>query len=90
MSVRFRNSDLRLLQTATPYAAMIVFICLWTTALRAQDDSAEARRACTPDVFKLCSQFIPDADQITACLKQQRQNLSAGCKKVMAGRSASR
>lgn len=26
------------------------------------------RQACTPDVFRLCGAYIPDADRITACL----------------------
>ncbi len=44
--------------------------------------SEEARRACTPDVFRLCSEFIPDADKITACLKRKQSQLSPACKAV--------
>ena len=33
--------------------------------------TSEERRACTPDVLRLCSAFIPDTDQITACLRQK-------------------
>jgi hypothetical protein len=47
--------------------------------------TAEAQQACTPDVFRLCSQFIPDSGQITACLKRQKSNLSPACHQVFSG-----
>jgi hypothetical protein len=43
----------------------------------------EQRQACTPDVFRLCSMFIPDSDQITACLKDKTAELSDACKLVI-------
>ena len=47
--------------------------------------TVEAQQACTPDVFRLCSQFIPDAGQITSCLARQKPNLSPACHHVFAG-----
>ena len=44
--------------------------------------SEEDRRACTPDVFRLCSEFIPDATQITTCLQQKVRILSPECRRV--------
>ena len=44
--------------------------------------SEEGRRACTPDVFRLCSEFIPDATQITTCLQQRVRILSPECRGV--------
>ena len=41
--------------------------------------SLEDQMACTPDVYRLCSQNIPDEDAITACLAQHKPQLSAGC-----------
>ena len=38
--------------------------------------------ACTPDVYRLCSQFIPDEDAIVGCLKRNLPNLSTGCHRV--------
>jgi hypothetical protein len=49
--------------------------------------TAEQRQACTPDVFRLCSMFIPDADQITACLKARSEELSDPCKLVISARA---
>ncbi|WP_245501012.1 hypothetical protein [Lichenibacterium minor] len=44
--------------------------------------SAEDQLACTPDVYRLCASNIPDEDAITACLRQNKSQLSAGCKAV--------
>jgi hypothetical protein len=43
----------------------------------------EERLACTPDVLRLCSAFMPDADQITACLRQKNAELSDACKQII-------
>lgn len=43
----------------------------------------EERRACTPDVLRLCSAFIPDADDITVCLRQKQRELSDACRQVI-------
>ena len=44
--------------------------------------SEKDRNACIPDVFRLCSQFIPNATQITICLQQNGRDLSPGCRAV--------
>jgi hypothetical protein len=45
--------------------------------------TSEERRACTPDALRLCSAFIPDVDQITACLRQKNAELSDICRQVI-------
>ena len=42
----------------------------------------EQRRACTPDVYRLCAGEIPDVRAITACLRRQKANLSEACRAV--------
>ncbi len=42
----------------------------------------EQRRACTPDVYRLCAGEIPDVRAITACLRRQKPNLSQACRAV--------
>lgn len=42
----------------------------------------EQQAACTPDVFRLCGAMIPDADRITACLRQNTPQLSGPCRAV--------
>lgn len=39
--------------------------------------------ACTPDVFRLCQEFIPDEAPIVACLEAKRVQLSPACGRVM-------
>src|SRR5258708_39017523 len=40
----------------------------------------EQRLACTPDVLRLCSAFIPNADEITVCLREKNAELSDACR----------
>ena len=40
----------------------------------------EQRRACTPDVYRLCAGEIPNVRAITACLRRNRGNLSDACR----------
>ena len=40
------------------------------------------RQACTPDAFRLCGAYIPDADRITACLRASGSQLSRPCYEV--------
>lgn len=42
----------------------------------------EQQMACTPDVWRLCSDQIPDVNRITACLRQNTPQLSSGCRAV--------
>ena len=42
----------------------------------------EQQMACTPDVWRLCSDQIPDVSAITACLRRNTPNLSDGCRAV--------
>ncbi|MFT4275380.1 MAG: hypothetical protein QM576_03395 [Rhodopseudomonas sp.] len=43
----------------------------------------EERRACKPDVMRLCRSEIPNVPRITACLIAKRPQLSEACAKVM-------
>ena len=53
-------------------------------AASAQDyrGTMEQQMACTPDVWRLCSDQIPDVQRITACLRQNTPQLSSGCRAV--------
>jgi hypothetical protein len=42
----------------------------------------EQRKACTPDVYRLCAGEIPSARAITACLRRQKASLSEACRAV--------
>jgi hypothetical protein len=42
----------------------------------------QQQMACTPDVWRLCSGQIPDVNRIVACLHQNVDQLSDGCRAV--------
>jgi hypothetical protein len=42
----------------------------------------EQQMACTPDVWRLCSESVPDVNRIVACLRSNTSQLSRGCRAV--------
>jgi hypothetical protein len=42
----------------------------------------EQQQACQPDAMRLCSEFVPDVDRITACMVKNRIRLSPPCRAV--------
>jgi hypothetical protein len=40
----------------------------------------EQQQACQPDAMRLCGQFVPNADAITACMIQKKLQLSPQCR----------
>ena len=48
----------------------------------------EEQEACSGDAFRLCSSEIPDVDRITACMVQNREQLSPGCRVFFRGPQA--
>src|SRR5260370_42480429 len=43
----------------------------------------EQQLSCTPDVFRLCGEQIPDANRLVACLGQNTPRLSGACRFVV-------
>lgn len=39
----------------------------------------EQQQACTPDAMRLCGEFVPNVDAITACMIQRKSQLSPQC-----------
>jgi hypothetical protein len=39
----------------------------------------EQQQACTPDAMRLCGEFVPNVDAITACMIQKKAQLSPQC-----------
>ncbi len=70
---------------------LAVGLSLCSFAASAQNDDRFAngvdvkeRRACTPDVQRLCNDYVPDVDKIVACLKLAQASLSPACAEVFA------
>ena len=68
---------------------LAVLAALCTTAAFAQDyrGTADQRAACTPDVFRLCAIYIPDATKVEMCLRTRQPDLSAACRSVFSQNS---
>jgi hypothetical protein len=42
----------------------------------------EQQQACQPDAMRLCGEFVPDVERITACMIKNRIRLSPPCRAV--------
>lgn len=62
---------------ATTGLAVVLLVTDSVTPASAQ--AANAADLCTPDVMRLCSESVPDADRIVVCLKIKRRQLSVEC-----------
>src|SRR4051794_16885822 len=60
-------------------AGMLAVLAVVSETRSAAAQSPDAAQLCTPDVMRLCNEFIPDADRIVVCLKAKRRQLSPGC-----------
>src|SRR5262245_45879976 len=66
------------------FAATLVVGALAAWPMSAARAETEAdREACTPEVHRLCGQYIPDRERIIACLKHNMKFLVPACRKVM-------
>jgi hypothetical protein len=66
-------------------AVLIVAFAAPAAARRISDAERmrqQAEHLCYDDVQRLCNEFIPDEDKITACMDAKRKQLSAPCLKV--------
>lgn len=72
---------------ARAIAAGFALIVIGTAPALAQNyDSISTpaqRRACTPDVYRLCAGEIPSVAKITACLRRKKASLSDACRVAM-------
>jgi hypothetical protein len=71
------NLQSRSLLCATAGVLTLLIVAAGPRPAAAQASDAADR--CTPDVMRLCNEFIPDADRIVACLKSKRKQLTPSC-----------
>jgi hypothetical protein len=67
---------------ATTLGAMTLWAMTFMPAPAAAQGTPEQRQACQPDALRLCSEFVPDVDRITACMIKNRIRLSPPCRAV--------
>jgi hypothetical protein len=76
--------DMRADRIAVGFAIVIGCGVAVQTPAFSQDHQGtmEQQMACTPDVFRLCGEQIPDSNRIVACLRQNTSQLSRPCRAV--------
>jgi hypothetical protein len=82
MKVGCRNKRI-LLRLTSLAQRRVSLVLLSATVLPApcfSQGTLEQRLACTPDVLRLCSAFIPNVDEITICLRERTAELSDACR----------
>jgi hypothetical protein len=82
MMVRFARREAVLFRNRRASAVGLLFALIASSPAAAQQGSPEQRKACTPDVYRLCAGEIPNVRAITACLRRQKSNLSPACAAV--------
>jgi hypothetical protein len=63
-------------------AVLGVTLALFSAGAAFALGTPEQRKACSPDVYRLCAGEIPNVRAITACLRRNRANLSEACRVV--------
>jgi hypothetical protein len=62
---------------------VLAFTCLLFAPTGATAASQEDQAACMNDAMTICGQFIPDRERVGACLYQNRNRLTPGCRTAM-------
>ena len=78
MKARFRR--FAALSSAQRASTLGLFLSLFAAGAAYAAGTPEQRRACTPDVYRLCAGEIPNVRAITACLRRQKASLSEACR----------
>jgi hypothetical protein len=82
MNVRLNESLTPARRACLVWTFGFLFGLFATNSAFAELATPEQKRACTPDVYRLCAGEIPNVKAITACLRRQKANLSEACRAV--------
>ena len=82
MNVRLNDSVVPAKRVRQVLVLGFLFGLFATNSAFAELATPEQKRACTPDVYRLCAGEIPNVKAITACLRRQKANLSEACRAV--------
>ena len=66
--------------------ALLGLVLTWASLpARAQQWTPQQRAACEPDAMRLCNQYVPDVQRVSACMSHYRRYLSPACRAVFQG-----
>ena len=63
-------------------AVLTVMLCATAASAQENRGTPEQRAACAPDAFRLCAGYIPDPTRVEQCLRQNKSDLSDGCRMI--------
>jgi hypothetical protein len=63
-------------------AVLAVLLCATPAFAQENRGTPEQRAACAPDAFRLCAGYIPNPTGVEQCLRQNKSDLSEGCRLV--------
>lgn len=59
--------------------SLAVFVLIGSSLAHAAG-TPEQRRACRSDAMRLCRQFVPNVQRVTACMEKNIRRLSPACR----------
>jgi hypothetical protein len=82
MGIRTAQLKLRLITSVAALLGLaLTFVALPAVAQQPQQQwSQEQRAACEPDAMRLCNQYVPDVQRVSACMSHYRRYLSPACR----------
>ena len=87
-----RDSTMRICTARLNLRAVTVLSAAFGLALTfaslpadAQQWTPRQRAACEPDAMRLCNQYVPDIQRVSACMSAYRRYLSPACRAVYYG-----
>ncbi|HEX7205250.1 MAG TPA: hypothetical protein VF237_08840 [Xanthobacteraceae bacterium] len=75
----------RTLRPVIGLAALLGLALAFASPAAAQQWTPEQRAACEPDAMRLCNQYVPDVQRVSACMSHYRRYLSPACRAAFAG-----
>jgi hypothetical protein len=77
------NSDVRSRLSLCGVATVLTALLAAGGATPASAQASDASERCTPDVMRLCSEFVPDTGRIVVCIKSKRLKLTPSCRTAL-------
>jgi hypothetical protein len=80
------RTDRRNRRSIMTVAALLAFALMAAGTLpAAAQGTPEQRAACEGDAMRLCGNYVPDVQRITACMRAKRSQLSPRCRAHFGG-----
>jgi hypothetical protein len=75
-----RSAGFKHVSSFSIVGAAAALALLFTVGLAVAQGTPEQQQACSGDAQRLCGEFIPDVQKITACMAKKRAQLTPACR----------